>query len=914
MLFSGNSASGANSNGGAIYAEHGLTASGAVTFTGNTALSPGGTGGAIYSYGGDVNLTDTQFSRNTATTAGGALYMAGGNLNYTLNNFVEIRPNSTPAMVGDNDFAGVAASTFNKNGTGQLNFETNNGQWLGNTNINSSQFFVGYFAGSTAQWGPSSGATGTITVGHINTGSSDPLPTSEGTLGGYGRIYANIVNFLSGSVWHLGLGTPSTTPLLLNVGAALTLPTKIRFLNFGLEGATIPAGTYTVATYGSLTGTVDWPSYSQLVFNPLGIRNMSFSSQSVDGSNQLILTVTAPAASVPLALSAASSPIHQDQLGSSKLLGSNPSISTPLVSGGPYNTIQNAVSNTTSPYSILLTGTAQSEIVSTTLSIPASLTLAGALGGTTISPGTAGTPSNPQSLFTSSAAGSMALYPSNLTVTGFSSTNQAGFINAANTDVSIFGYQVSIAGNSNAGNGGAVSVKSLLTSSGPMTFTGNRATGPGAVGGAIYSASGVTLTGVAFNSDTTSAGGSQFAGPGNTATTAGGAVYLASGNLAYSFYGYGMSQPKAIIVNPSNIAVPAVGDNDFACKDSSASFIKMGTGFFGAEVAPDLVLNTNNGQWLGNTNITSGKLIIGGTSSNSAAKWGPSSGAQGTINVGSVPYVNPNPYYRSEPLPATKGTLGGFGTIYANTLTFNPGSSWLLSAGNGTAGSLNVTGQLTLPTTLDTSAMSATTFPGSGFVTVATYGSLPTGSNITSLLAPLNALITKYNLKLSPVTNGIVLGPLNYNPTGLWSGVSGVQYAAVTFQAPVSVTKVGEGLLIKYGKPNTSWRGSGVNQPFFNTSESTPTNILLNNSNNTAITAANLASASTSSLASWAWTGSAALPVGLPYAWQLWKTTNYLGNTTTNWVAQGILDLTSAVAVTLTINPGQGDKYPITAS
>ncbi|RZI45657.1 hypothetical protein [Candidatus Finniella inopinata] len=328
--------------------------------------------------------------------------------------------------------------------------------------------------------------------------------------------------------------------------------------------------------------------------------------------------------------------------------------------------------------------------------------------------------------------------------------------------------QLIFRGNNCIGRGGAVyAVANSLTITSGATFTGNFATGGtgSARGGAIYYDNGnLALTDTVFSGNYASAqtGGNAL----------GGAVYMKGKDLTYRV---SVTHPSSnpLVVNPDAVnsgSAVSFSNNDIACESNSSTFTKSGPG--------TLVLNTNNSNWLGDTVVSEGTMIVGHDSTVSGttypganAVWGPSSGA-GNITVGDG--TNP-------------ATLGGSGTINANTLTlnsggslsgtgaitvttyalgsgvtfsgfstapaltatnllFNLGSTWKMSAANP----LIITGALTLPSTLDLTGLTKTTYSAVAYYPVASFGSCTNLGNLTTL----NSLLLPYSLQFVPIVNG----------------------------------------------------------------------------------------------------------------------------------------------------------------
>ncbi|RZI46664.1 beta strand repeat-containing protein [Candidatus Finniella inopinata] len=692
--------------GGAISC-NGLTLSGTrlVTFSNNSA----GDGGAIWSRS-DVDISGpTAFTNNTARRWGGAVFMANPDfatyLSYNVTNPVTLNPQySTPALAtaanvgGDNDIAAaISAAMFIKAGTGTLTLNTVNVNWLGNTTVNAGSLIIGDSSHTSAQWGPnpsaspSQGTPGTITV-------------NGGTLGGYGQIHASAVTFGAGSTWQVGFDSAHPTVARLNVTGALSLDP--RTIIDATQVTLTPGTNYTMATYGTLIGSLS--AVNILQHNPSSSLSLS---QTGSGPYTLSLTLTAvpPIPAVPTILTAGSD-------------------------GTNHTSLHGALTTTasTTPSLTFTTAADTVEATSTNLSsFTGGVSITGAAGGTTIIPATGFT----GSLLTTSGSNALLLKPSNLTFSGFSSTdsnfpgsviscanaltinptNQVTFTgNSSSVSTAYAGAisagQVTITGtkpmaftgntSSNGGKGGAaISSSGAVQISSPVTFTENSVMGS-ANGGAIYSLGQVEISEPATfkgNSSVNRGGAiyapavgltdTQFAN--NTATTSGGAVYT-TGNFTYNV-------TKAVTLNPqyststAATAASVGGDNDIACQGGGSMFtVNAAVGKTGT-----LTLNTVNANWLGGTTVNAGGLIIG-DSSNPSAQWG-SAVNRGAINVGSTTGA------------VTGGTLGGYGTIYATSVNFVPQtgtqSTWLIGINpTGTTppcGVLNMTGQLTLPSNIE---------------------------------------------------------------------------------------------------------------------------------------------------------------------------------------------------------------------
>ncbi|RZI46878.1 hypothetical protein [Candidatus Finniella inopinata] len=253
--------------------------------------------------------------------------------------------------------------------------------------------------------------------------------------------------------------------------------------------------------------------------------------------------------------------------------------------------------------------------------------------------------------------------------------------------------------------GGAITADALtLIGNGSVTFKNNRTTAGN--GGGILACS-LDLTDVHFTE--------------NKSTYSGGAIYVC-GPFTYTTNSLTRFDPS--------VFPPKLGDNDIAC----LSILSMRT-YFTKNGQGSLVLNTNNSEWTGNAFIQEGAFIIGETETNTHAIWGSLVGNL-TVQRGA--------------------TVGGFGTIKADSLIFEAGSIWRLFFSSDKAGNLNVWDTLTLPTGVEVNENSlAHIVPADGFI-IATY------RRLSGDLAPLNAQLAIYGLFLenqitSPSKGSLVL-------------------------------------------------------------------------------------------------------------------------------------------------------------
>lgn len=206
----------------------------------------------------------------------------------------------------------------------------------------------------------------------------------------------------------------------------------------------------------------------------------------------------------------------------------------------------------------------------------------------------------------------------------------------------------------------------------------------------------------------------QFTG--NSASL-GGAVFIQDPKVAFT---YTVSDANPVILNPAKLPAQK-GDNDLACADASVQFIKNGSG--------TLVVNTNNTGWKGSTTIYAGTFFVGqGTSTAGTRYPNPTWGNAGSKALFSV---------------ETGATFGGYGTINAARLTFNPNSTWDLSATNPSS-FLTVNGGLTLDSAMNFDPLTPlSSFPPAGY-TVASYYDLIVGTTRTT--SP--QVLTTFNGKL----------------------------------------------------------------------------------------------------------------------------------------------------------------------
>ncbi|RZI46475.1 hypothetical protein [Candidatus Finniella inopinata] len=258
------------------------------------------------------------------------------------------------------------------------------------------------------------------------------------------------------------------------------------------------------------------------------------------------------------------------------------------------------------------------------------------------------------------------------------------------------------------------------------------------------------------------------------------------------------------------------------------------------------------------------------------------------------------------PITSGTATFGGYGTVYAQDVTFSPSTgggptvTWLIGIDpTGTTppcGVLNMTGALTLPTNIEVDGVVATPFPDAGYTVARGYT-----LSVASGLGALNHQLSAYSLVLqeSPSPYSLLLK----------------KTVMVTFEAPGfysgrPITRNGEGLLVRYGLYNSAWTGPTGSHPFFS---GATTDITLDNRYKTTLSTENTLSSGTS-VTPLLWTGSAAFPTlstGQAYAWQLWRSDGYqTDNTNHGWLAQGLLTATDMGAgnlnITYQITPNEG--------
>ncbi|RZI45274.1 hypothetical protein [Candidatus Finniella inopinata] len=220
---------------------------------------------------------------------------------------------------------------------------------------------------------------------------------------------------------------------------------------------------------------------------------------------------------------------------------------------------------------------------------------------------------------------------------------------------------------------------------------------------------------------------------------------------------------------------------------------------------------------------------------------------------------------------ADGGVLGGFGTVFAQDLTFQPGSTWRPSVGlkKPSSGLLNVAGTFTLPTNIEIGGILAGDFPfpPNGFK-VATYGSL------SGNLATLNAQLAPYNLSLR-----------NCKPE---RSLVLKKTVLVTFTVPGRcngswITHYSEGCFLRYGPPRIPGR------PEFFGGETA--DICLNNWKG--ITTGDLQARCSEEISDF-WFCSVPLCCGEQYAIQVWTSLSYNSCDQGSWIAQCHVDLTDS--------------------
>ncbi|WP_165380372.1 beta strand repeat-containing protein [Candidatus Finniella inopinata] len=531
-------------NGGAINAGGALTISGNVpaVFTNNTGLENGGAINAA----GAVTLTNTQFMGNTAGM-GGAVYMSSANsLTYKVDSSIIMNP-STGASQGDNDIAGVAGTTFNKTGAGDLTINTMNPGWLGTTNVNAGRFIVGENPENTgATWGGSTTPAGAITV------------SGTATLGGYGTINASGVTFQTGSTWLLGLNPNTQTAGLLSLTGTLALVPNMNVEIDGLMATSIPTAGYTVATFVGYTGDL-------VGLNKLLLKSNLTLDSSTSGS--LIL--------------------KQIQIPKPVQLGSTSGTTYPSINLALLAAAAETPSPDTLPVITLGTNT-QLESVGDSFPFtgpsysPSQVTVNGAAGGTTVQPATG---ISPFTLITTSST-TPALTLSGLTLQGFGSSGQGGAVNAVGP-VTLTNTQ--FVGNSASGSlgGGAVymSGNTLTYNAATGTTTVNPSATPATLGdNDIAGTSGASFSKIGagdlvLNGTTFGGHGVVYANNMNFAYSGGSATWLLGLNSANT-------TPRLIVSGaltlPSAITIDATLPISLTGGYTVANYVTQGAGFTSA--------------------------------------------------------------------------------------------------------------------------------------------------------------------------------------------------------------------------------------------------------------------------------------------------------------------------------------------
>ncbi|RZI46156.1 beta strand repeat-containing protein [Candidatus Finniella inopinata] len=915
-----------------------------------------------------IALTDTRFIGNSTPsgTPGGAVYLDGTTtLNYGVSGVktITLNPAATSPTLGDNDIACSSGNLFTKLGSGELVLNTNNANWLGSTNINEGAFIVG---DSVARQGAIWGATtfGAFTVG---TGSS------KATLGGYGTVNASSLTFGANSIWRILVGGSAGSHGTLYVGSGgLTLTPGMQ-VQIDKTGTTSFPDKYTIATCGSgLRGAGNTPFANMLAALNAQLTGYNL-SLSTNGQNLLLqqntVTLQDPTLANGLGTSYANiySALAAADRASAPILFPRANVHTESVSSDPSLftgvtiTSSELGGTTISPATLgafaLFDSSASADSTAQNLTL-SNVTVQGfkAVGTSKSGYATGGgaiTTTSDDSYVSTKTVNLIASGPVNF------SRNDASPVNVGGG--AIFANIVTISGSANrsvtftdnqAAHGGAICTRRAnatadpdtagtvnLNTSGsnfvPVTFNGNKAIdsaeiGGGAIctgslnaggtspltfsgntaasrGGAVYTVVGVIIScpttfkdnnvphlygvytygGAIFSAGNVSLTDTQFIN--NSAATGGGAVFMNGQEESTATFTYTVTNSKIITLNPpmSDLSFPAIDHDTIACSSTDAHFVKEGTG--------TLILNTNNIDWKGNTTVKAGAMIVGGTSAN-VAFWGTT---DGTIIV--------------------KGgaIFGGYGYINAKTVTFEANSIWWLVPTDSDKGLQmpGTSGSLTLNPSMKVQ-LGAFPYPfaNSGY-TVAKYGKLRDSNGDTApadsetVLAPLNDQLVTYGLQLKQNTiNGSPATPyysliLQQVATRLYLGSPPVQNVLVTFDAPGGkITRYGQGLVVWYGMPGTDGN-------FFGGALSC---VALNNRAKM-VRSTDGSASSSNTVTPWSWTGSAALPIGKTYAWQLWKskygeTPTYSISPATNWIAQGQLSLTDSSVLSLTYQITPGEK------
>ena len=218
VVFTGNSASGNESRGGAVQNSGSITFNGTNTFTENTAnASSKGFGGAVYNDSEIVFNGTTTFTGNSVTASsgdGGAIY--NGFADNDNNKNVSLTFNGT-ATFSENKVNGVLNDIYNK---GTINFGTGSTTTF-NGGVNGSKGTLKIASGATINLGGViSNNTIQMSGGTINLGTYTPVGTTDVNYGNLNLVGitttsgTNLINAINDSIQNINLGNATLTNAL----------------------------------------------------------------------------------------------------------------------------------------------------------------------------------------------------------------------------------------------------------------------------------------------------------------------------------------------------------------------------------------------------------------------------------------------------------------------------------------------------------------------------------------------------------------------------------------------------------------------------------------------------------------------------------------------------------------------------
>jgi len=235
--------------------------------------STAGTATLINNNGGTLTFNDTSTGGSATITNNGIIDFSGVTTGLTIGTLTGSTTGSIGGAgktltIGDGTYDGTLGpmSALIKTGPGTLSLNGNNSAFSSPIDISGGTLTLGSASGSATL----GNGTGLLTVG---TGA---------TLSGYGTFNFNNATFQNGSTYRADL-TPPASSGVINA-TQLTISTTNTILEVNASAPLTAGHTYTIATYGTLTGT-----FASVV--PIGIteiENVAYGS----GTNSAI-TVTA---------------------------------------------------------------------------------------------------------------------------------------------------------------------------------------------------------------------------------------------------------------------------------------------------------------------------------------------------------------------------------------------------------------------------------------------------------------------------------------------------------------------------------------------------------------------------------------------------------------------------------------------